>query len=75
MTSRITLTRKAVDDVLGGDEMWKHADATTGAHGVTPTKVQKLQLNALLFPQPPATSAIMIVHIFINFKFARQTNL
>ncbi len=30
MTSRTTLTRKAVDDVLGGDEMWKHADATTG---------------------------------------------
>ena len=30
MTSRTTLTRKAVDDVLGGDEMWKHADSTAG---------------------------------------------
>ncbi|EMD40237.1 hypothetical protein CERSUDRAFT_46075 [Gelatoporia subvermispora B] len=29
MTSRTKLKRKEVDDVLGGDEMWKHADATT----------------------------------------------
>ncbi|KAF7293135.1 DNA-directed RNA polymerase subunit [Mycena chlorophos] len=28
MTSRTKLERKAVDDVLGGEEMWKHADAT-----------------------------------------------
>jgi DNA-directed RNA polymerase III subunit RPC11 len=31
MTSRTRLNRKQVDDVLGGDEMWKHADSTTGA--------------------------------------------
>lgn len=30
MTSRTRLTRKQVDDVLGGDEAWKHADSTTG---------------------------------------------
>jgi DNA-directed RNA polymerase subunit M/transcription elongation factor TFIIS len=30
MTSRTKLTRKQVDDVLGGDETWKHADSTTG---------------------------------------------
>jgi hypothetical protein len=24
------MTRKQVDDVLGGDEAWKHADSTTG---------------------------------------------
>jgi len=24
------LKRKEVDDVLGGDEMWKHADSTAG---------------------------------------------
>ncbi|CAK5277869.1 unnamed protein product [Mycena citricolor] len=28
MTSRTKLVRKAVDDVLGGEEAWKHADAT-----------------------------------------------
>ncbi|KAF7328818.1 DNA-directed RNA polymerase subunit [Mycena venus] len=28
MTSRTKLVRKAVDDVLGGDEAWKHADST-----------------------------------------------
>ena len=24
------MKRKEVDDVLGGDEMWKHADSTDG---------------------------------------------
>jgi DNA-directed RNA polymerase subunit M/transcription elongation factor TFIIS len=31
MTSRTKLKRKQVDDVLGGDEMWKHADATAAS--------------------------------------------
>ena len=30
MTSRTRLKRKEVDDVLGGDDMWKHADSTAG---------------------------------------------
>src|SRR5712671_3590899 len=30
MTSRTKLTRKQGDDVLGGDETWKHADSTAG---------------------------------------------
>jgi hypothetical protein len=30
MTSRTRLERKQVDDVLGGEEMWKHADSTAG---------------------------------------------
>jgi DNA-directed RNA polymerase III subunit RPC11 len=30
MTSRMRLKRKEVDDVLGGDEMWAHADRTQG---------------------------------------------
>ena len=30
MTSRTRLDRKQVDDVLGGEEMWKHADSTAG---------------------------------------------
>jgi hypothetical protein len=32
MTSRTKLKCKEVDDVLGGDEMWKHADATAGPY-------------------------------------------
>jgi DNA-directed RNA polymerase subunit M/transcription elongation factor TFIIS len=32
MTSRTRLKRKEIDDVLGGDEMWKHADQTQGKH-------------------------------------------
>jgi hypothetical protein len=31
MTSRTKLVRKAVDDVLGGEEAWKYADSTQGA--------------------------------------------
>src|SRR4051794_28881443 len=31
MTSRTKLTRKQVDDVLGGEDAWKDADSTTGA--------------------------------------------
>ncbi|KAH0826158.1 hypothetical protein J3R83DRAFT_5577 [Lanmaoa asiatica] len=31
MTSRTRMKGKDVDDVLGGDEMWKHADATDSA--------------------------------------------
>ena len=30
MTSRTRLDRKQVDDVLGGEEMWKHADSIAG---------------------------------------------
>ena len=30
MTSRTKLKRKEVDDVLGGDDQWKHADSTDG---------------------------------------------
>ena len=30
MTSRTKLKRKEVDDVLGGDDQWKHADSTNG---------------------------------------------
>ena len=32
MTSRTRLERKQVDDVLGGEEMWKHADSIAGEH-------------------------------------------
>ena len=35
MTSRMRLKRKQVDDVLGGDEMWAHADRTQGMTGLT----------------------------------------
>jgi hypothetical protein len=36
MTSRTRLKRKEVDDVLGGDEMWKHADSTAGELSSSP---------------------------------------
>ena len=36
MTSRTRLERKQVDDVLGGEEMWKHADSIAGSHPILP---------------------------------------
>lgn len=30
MTSRSRMKRKAVDDVLGGEETWRDADSTAG---------------------------------------------
>ena len=35
MTSRTKLKRKEIDDVLGGDEMWAHADKTMGEEFVS----------------------------------------
>ena len=36
MTSRTRLKRKEVDDVLGGEEMWEHADSTAGELSSSP---------------------------------------
>jgi len=36
MTSRTRLERKQVDDVLGGEEMWKHADSIAGKNPILP---------------------------------------
>ncbi|KAK0436910.1 hypothetical protein EV421DRAFT_1829996 [Armillaria borealis] len=33
MTSRTRLKRKEIDDVLGGDQAWEHADATQASCG------------------------------------------
>ena len=49
MTSRTKLTRKQVDDVLGGEDAWKHADSTTGMHLGTNS------LTALADQAPKAT--------------------
>ena len=37
MTSRTKLKRKEVDDVLGGEDQWKHADSTNGKRAGIPT--------------------------------------
>jgi len=37
MTSRTRLERKQVDDVLGGEEMWKHADSIAGKNPILPS--------------------------------------
>lgn len=47
MTSRTRLERKQVDDVLGGADMWKHADSTAGPRLSSPFLVPNV-LNLLL---------------------------
>lgn len=39
------LKRKQVDDVLGGDEMWAHADRTQGMAGLTRGKFLTLSFQ------------------------------
>ncbi|TEB30449.1 hypothetical protein FA13DRAFT_1630671 [Coprinellus micaceus] len=50
MTSRTRLKRKEIDDVLGGDEMWKHADQTQAS-------CDKCNFNAAYFYQLQIRSA------------------
>ena len=50
MTSRTRLERKQVDDVLGGEEMWKHADSIAGKNPVLsslPAMVHDLSVGSL----------------------------
>lgn len=47
------MKRKEVDDVLGGDEMWKHADATDGASlrrrsAYRSCPLQRVVINAII---------------------------
>jgi hypothetical protein len=68
MTSRTKMRRKEVDDVLGGDEMWKHADATTGKPTLTPFFVAETQHFASHSCQLLVISATTTEHTFINCK-------
>ncbi|KAF8823740.1 hypothetical protein HHX47_DHR9000187 [Lentinula edodes] len=51
MTSRTKLERKTVDDVLGGDEMWKHADSTLAVlrARIVGGKIKDPRLNNMLY--------------------------
>ena len=35
MTSRTSLPRKEVDDIMGGDEAWKNVDSVEGEYAAT----------------------------------------
>ncbi|KAF8182968.1 hypothetical protein BJ912DRAFT_906212 [Pholiota molesta] len=50
MTSRTKLKRKQIDDVLGGDEMWAHADQTQAS-------CDKCNFNSAYFYQLQIRSA------------------
>ena len=75
MTSRMRLKRKEVDDVLGGDEMWAHADRTQGIKYLPLLLLVAEETDKPLFPQPPATNVISTVPFSINCKYAPPTSL
>ncbi|KIM81039.1 hypothetical protein PILCRDRAFT_821877 [Piloderma croceum F 1598] len=57
MTSRTRLKRKEVDDVLGGEEMWKHADSTpTSCDKCNHGRAYFLQLQIRSADEPMTTS-------------------
>ncbi len=45
MTARTKLKRKAIDDVLGGDEQWAHADQTLGTSAAKVSKYNEGPTN------------------------------
>jgi len=47
MTSRTRLERKQADDVLGGEEMWKHADSTAGEVPFVSAMIKDPRLDVL----------------------------
>ena len=70
MTSQTRLKRKEVDDVLGGEEMWKDADQAES----------KLMFRDIIerdqemtLSQNSAINVIQIVHISGSCKFIQQT--
>ena len=60
VTSQTHLTRKEVDDVMGGEESWKNVDSTEGAYARA--------------DQPYAPSAITTARTLCSCRFALPTN-
>ena len=60
MTSRTRLKRKEVDDVLGGDDMWKHADSTAGEYYCEASRFVRLTISHSFMSQVrPWTSVLL----------------
>jgi DNA-directed RNA polymerase subunit M/transcription elongation factor TFIIS len=60
MTSRTGLARKQEDDVLGGGEMWKHADSIAGERFNVPPMVHDPRLDPFrgLWVREPSVTRI-----------------
>jgi hypothetical protein len=61
------MTRKQVDDVLGGDEAWKHADSTTG----TPRPRQTVSITTLADKAPKKRRAPNVTMIALTSTSCR----
>ncbi len=66
------MTRKQVDDVLGGDEAWKHADSTTGVFDLTNMPLDSLRLTKP--EKQPAQNATMVALTSISCRLDPLTN-
>lgn len=71
MTSRTKLKRKQVDDVLGGDEMWKHAPSTGGDLSSNRCRVAILMIDN----KPRVINVTMIEHTICSYKSDQQMSL
>ena len=74
MTSRTKLKRKQVDDVLGGDEMWKHAPSTGGDLSSNRCRVAILMISPH-DNKPRVINVTMIVHTISSYKSDQQMSL
>ncbi|KAJ3788316.1 hypothetical protein GGU10DRAFT_393461 [Lentinula aff. detonsa] len=69
MTSRTKLERKTVDDVLGGDEMWKHADSTLAScEKCNNNKAYFYQLQIRSADEPMTTCTPLLIAFFLSFS-------
>lgn len=71
MTTRVKLTRKDVDDIMGGEDAWKNVDKTAGELEVThhiagEIAIAEADRSSLQFP---VRSATMRKPFSCSFKF------
>ena len=74
-SSLYNLTQKTLDDVLGGDDMWKHADSTAGPYISLHETFGRLCEQIMGFIQLRVQNVITAEHTFICCKFDPPTNL
>jgi hypothetical protein len=66
------MKRKDVDDVLGGEDHWKHADSTAGLLFLLHISFETEHVPRMY--QPNAISASTAARISTSCKFAPQTS-
>lgn len=69
MTTRQHLTRKQVDDVMGGEESWKNVDSTDGTYAEYCVEYPRLKLTLVsVFLQRRVPSARTQKHSLCSYR-------